>query len=128
MGGLKFSSLAYGNCRDLPHAPILIQTHIIIILSSHKNILTLNFRIKTINGLSLIILPNMANGISLICLLYFCVSDLRLRSGYDVTATCYHLSSGRLTKVENERKFQTFCPKSGRGRSREVVAYERFQL
>ena len=65
MGGLHFSLLAYGNCRDLPHRQILIQTHMII-FSSHKNILTSNFTIKTVNGLSLIILPNMTNGIILI--------------------------------------------------------------
>ena len=40
IGGLSVSSLAYGNCWVLrPHAPILIQTRLII-FSSHKNILT----------------------------------------------------------------------------------------
>ena len=42
--GPKFSSLAYGNCRGLPHASIKI------IFSSHKNILSSNFKIKTVNA------------------------------------------------------------------------------
>jgi len=37
----------------------------------------------------------------------------------------YYLSSGRLRKVTNKRKFQTFSSKSGRSRLREVVAYKR---
>ena len=41
----------------------------------------------------------------------------------------YYLSSGRLREpVENKRKFQTFSPKSERGRLREVFAYNRFQV
>ena len=40
----------------------------------------------------------------------------------------YYLSNGRLRKVKNKRKFQTFISKSGRGRLREVVAYKRFQI
>jgi len=39
----------------------------------------------------------------------------------------YYLSSGRLREVENNRNFQTFGSKSGRGRSREVVFCKRFQ-
>ena len=38
------------------------------------------------------------------------------------------LSCGRLWEVKNKGKFQAFSSKSGRGRLREVVAYERFQL
>ena len=33
-----------------------------------------------------------------------------------------YLSSGRLRKVKNKRKFQTFSSKSGRGHLREVVS------
>jgi len=40
----------------------------------------------------------------------------------------YHLWSGRLREVKNKIKFPTFSPKSGRGRSREVLAYKRFQI
>ena len=36
--------------------------------------------------------------------------------------------SGRLWVVKNKRKFQMFSSKSGRGRLREVVAYERFPM
>ena len=39
-----------------------------------------------------------------------------------------YLSTGRLQKVKNKRKFQIFSSKSGRGRLREVVAYKRFQI
>ena len=38
------------------------------------------------------------------------------------------MTSGRLREVENKRKLQTVSSESGRGRLREVVAYERFQL
>ena len=38
------------------------------------------------------------------------------------------MTSGRLREVKNKRKFQTVISKSGRGRLREMVAYERFQL
>ena len=37
----------------------------------------------------------------------------------------FTLSSGRSREVKKKRKFQTFSSKSGRGRVREVVAYER---
>ena len=40
----------------------------------------------------------------------------------------YCLSNGRLREVKNNRKFQTFSFKSGRGRLREAVAYKRFQI
>ena len=43
----------------------------------------------------------------------------------------YYFSNGRLRRlqeVKNNRKFQTFISKSGRGRLREVVAYSRFQI
>jgi len=47
----------------------------------------------------------------------------------------YYLSSGRLREVKkkkkqtkDKRKFQTFSSKSGRGRLRELVAYQRFQM
>ena len=40
----------------------------------------------------------------------------------------YYLSSGRLRKVKNKRKFQTFTSKSGGGRLREVVAYKGWSL
>ena len=36
--------------------------------------------------------------------------------------------SGRLRKVKNKRKFQTFSSKGGRGRLGEVVAYKRFPM
>ena len=39
-----------------------------------------------------------------------------------------NLSSGRLREVKIKRKFQTFSSKSGRGRLREVIAYNRFQI
>ena len=42
--------------------------------------------------------------------------------------SCYHLSSGRLRKVKNKRKLQTFSSEAGRGRLREAVAYKRFQI
>jgi len=37
-------------------------------------------------------------------------------------------SSGHLRDVKNKGKFQTYSPKSGRGRLREVVVYKRFQI
>ena len=40
----------------------------------------------------------------------------------------HYLSSGRLREVTNKGKFQTCSSKSGRGRLREVVAYNRFQI
>jgi len=40
----------------------------------------------------------------------------------------YYLSSGHFHEVKNKEKSQTFSPKSGRGRLREVVAYKRFQI
>ena len=40
----------------------------------------------------------------------------------------YYLSSGRLRKVKNKGKCQTFSSKSGRGRLREVLGYKRFQM
>ena len=39
----------------------------------------------------------------------------------------YYLSSGRLQDVKKKIKFQAFYLKSGHGRLREEVAYERFQ-
>ena len=38
----------------------------------------------------------------------------------NVSTTHYYLSSDRLQEVENKAESQTFCSKSGRGRSREV--------
>ena len=35
---------------------------------------------------------------------------------------------GRLQEVKNETNCQNFTSKSGHGRSREVVAYKRFQI
>ena len=40
----------------------------------------------------------------------------------------HYWSTGRLREVKNKRKCQTFSSKSGRGRSRMVVAYKRFQI
>jgi len=40
----------------------------------------------------------------------------------------YYLSSSHLRDVKNERKFQTFSSKSGRGRLWEVVIYKSFQI
>ena len=45
-----------------------------------------------------------------------------------IQCVLYYLSSGRLREVKNKRTFQTFIPKSGRGRLREVVANKRFQI
>ena len=39
----------------------------------------------------------------------------------------HYLSSGRLMKVKNKGKFQTFSSKSGRGLLRDVAAYK-FQI
>ena len=47
------------------------------------------------------------------------------RQGIDMRT---YMTSGRLREVENKRKLQTVSSESGRGRLREVVAYERFQL
>ena len=41
----------------------------------------------------------------------------------------YYLSSGVLREsVKNKRKFQTFSPKSDRGRLRDLFPYNRFQV
>jgi len=40
----------------------------------------------------------------------------------------FYLSNGRLREVKSKRKFQTFSSQSGRGRSREVVVFKRFQM
>ena len=40
----------------------------------------------------------------------------------------YHRSIRRLQEVKIKRKLQTFSSKSGRGRLRELVAYNRFQI
>ena len=40
----------------------------------------------------------------------------------------YYRSIRRLQEVKIKRKLQTFSYKSGRGRLRELVAYNRFQI
>jgi len=45
-----------------------------------------------------------------------------------IHSSLHYLSTGRLREVKNKGKFQTLSYKSGRGRSREVVAYKRFQI
>ena len=47
-----------------------------------------------------------------------------IRQCYDTLSVflLHYLSSGRLQKAKNKGKFQTFSPKSGCGRLREVVA------
>ena len=40
----------------------------------------------------------------------------------------HYLSSGRLGKVKNKGKFQTFSSESGWGRLQEAVSYKKFQV
>ena len=40
----------------------------------------------------------------------------------------HYLSSGRLRKVKNKGKFQTFSSESGRGRLQEVVSDKKLQV
>ena len=42
--------------------------------------------------------------------------------------TLHYLSRGHLLEVKSKREFQTFSSKSGRGCSREVIAYKWFQI
>ena len=45
-----------------------------------------------------------------------------------IHSSLHYLSSGRLREVKNKEKIQTFSYKSGRGRLREVLAYNRFEI
>ena len=100
----NFFSLEYDNCRDLTHAPMLMQWCFISV--------KVNFE-KKIRFFSLKIS-------------FSCTSQKLML--INVTTTLLHyLSTGRLREVKNKRKFQTFSYKSGCGRLREVVAHKRFQ-
>ena len=64
--GRNFSSLACDDCRDLPRAPFLIQTNIIMFFSATK-LVTSNFKIKTVNGSPLIILHSERISLIIVC-------------------------------------------------------------
>ena len=97
--GQNFASLAYGNCRDLPHVHVKSQ-----------------FLAKKIRYFPLRNFPSLVLSRNVIMLQLI------------VQFLLYYLSNGRLREVKNRRKFQTFSSKSGRGRLREVAAYKRFQI
>ena len=104
---LNFALLEYGNCQDLPHAPMLMQCYVYV-----KS----QFRGKNTSS-STEKFPSL----------------VLLRNTTMVIAPYYPMSSplsvsGRLREVKHKRKFQTFSSKSGRSRLREVVAYERFPM
>ena len=99
--------MKFGNCRDLPHAPIPMLCYVHV---------KCQFRGKK-TGSSIEKFPPLE----------------LLGNTTTVTAPYYPISSplsvsGRLWEVKNNRKFQTVSSKSGRGRLREVVAYKRFPM
>ena len=85
--GQNFSTLEYGNCRDLTHAPMPMQFFIY------------QFREK-----------NPVHPIEK-CLFLVLARKLLI-----IHFLLHYLSSGRLGEVKNKGKFQTFSSKSGRGR------------
>ena len=100
-------SLECGNCRDLAHAPTLMQCFIYVKVNLEKKFW---FFSPTEKFQFLILARNTIMVQHLI--IHFLL---------------HYLPSGHLQEVKNKGKFQTFGSKSGRGRLREVVAYKRFQ-
>jgi len=105
--GQNFSSLEYDNCRDLTHAPMLMQCFIHVKVNFEKKNPILPFEKFPF----LVLARNTIMSPHLI-----------------IQSSLHNLSTGRLREVKNKGKFQTFSYNSGRGRLREVVPYKRFQI
>jgi len=98
--GPNFSSLEYGNCRDLTRF-----THVKVNFEKKNAILPIEKFPSLVLPRNVIMLQHLINHFSL-----------------------HYPSSSLLREVKTKGKIQSFSSKSGRGRLREVVACKRFQI
>ena len=102
-----WNKLEHGNCRDLPHAPMLMQCYV--------HVKSQFWAKKTGSSIEKFLSLVLPGNTTMVTAPYYPIFSL--------------LSvSGRLLEVKNKRKFQTFSSKSGHVCLREVVAYKRFAI